>query len=116
MAPLLRGRRASQASTAIVRHASRPPSASEARGARPRSTQGFHEKGKTGPRGAPFRVAWFYELKSATRLAPFGVPQPVARSYPATAALPLVVPTSWLLPTVMSWKSFAYVVGFSANP
>src|SRR5260370_10947703 len=43
--------------------------------------------------------------KSAIRFATFGVPQPEAASQPVEALKPTGVPTSWLLPTVMSWKS-----------
>ena len=36
--------------------------------------------------------------RALIRLAPFGLPQPVTKSYPVTAGKPL-------LPLVMSWKS-----------
>jgi hypothetical protein len=41
---------------------------------------------------------WLYGAKALIRPSVFGLPHPVARSYPFTAGKPL-------LPVVMSWKS-----------
>ena len=47
--------------------------------------------------------------RSGMRFATSGVPSPVASSQPVPAGKPTAAPASWLLPTVMSWKSFPYV-------
>jgi hypothetical protein len=44
--------------------------------------------------------------RALIRFTPFGLPQPVTRSYPVTALKPLPLPADGgLLPLVMSWKS-----------
>jgi hypothetical protein len=42
-------------------------------------------------------------MRSFIRPCPFGLPQPVTRSYPATAGKPLL-PLTPLLPLIISWK------------
>jgi len=64
-------------------------------------------KGDFGRTSLPFSALAYAAAKSTISWSTIGEPMPDATSYPVPDEKPTDEPTSWSLPTVMSWKSVA---------